>query len=105
MKERRSLTEGIKSATVDPNVEKGFVFGDKAEPPKAPAPKATEIREQNGQPPLRRVPLTTRVRADFATALKRESLHRQLESRFPNSLQEVLEEALEPWMRDKGYLE
>lgn len=105
MKERRPLIEGIKSATIDPSLEKGFVFGDKAEPPKAPAPKVTEIRDQKNQPPISRVPLTTRVRADFANALKRESLHRQLEARFPNSLQEILEEALEPWMRDKGYLD
>jgi hypothetical protein len=50
------------------------------------------------------VPLTTRVRADFAAALKRASLERQLSGVLPNSLQDILDDALEPWLRANGYL-
>lgn len=51
-----------------------------------------------------RSPLTTRIRSDLATALKRASLERQLAGEKPNTLQEILEEALEPWLKEKGYL-
>ena len=51
-----------------------------------------------------RVPLTTRVRADFAQALKRASLERQLSGVQPNTLQDILEEALGPWLRANGYV-
>jgi len=54
--------------------------------------------------PVSRTPLTTRIRTDFATALKRASLERQLSGTVPNTLQDILEEALEPWLRSNGYL-
>jgi hypothetical protein len=50
------------------------------------------------------VPLTTRIRTDLATALKRASLERQLSGEKPNTVQDILEEALEPWLKGKGYL-
>jgi hypothetical protein len=111
MGERRPLVAGIKPAgEVDPKLEKMFVHGaeiNDISPVKAPSTitMTTKSHESNGQPPISRVPFTTRIRADFASGLKRESLERQLNSQFPNSLQEILEEALEPWMRDKGYLQ
>ncbi len=105
MTERRALVEGLTPAEgVDRTVEEQFVFGT----PKAAhtAPTATESREDKGQgrSPVSRVPLTTRVRSDFAGALKRASLQRQLDGAFPNTLQDILEEALEPWLRANGYL-
>ncbi len=98
MSERRPLKDGIKPQTpVDPALEKHFVFG------------AKPVRE--GMPPVEKAPgpparasITTRIRADFATALKRVSLERQLNGTTPNTFQEVLEEALEPWMRANGFL-
>jgi hypothetical protein len=51
-----------------------------------------------------RVPLSTRMRADYAELLKRASLERQLEKVQPNTLQDILEEAVEPWLRSNGYL-
>jgi hypothetical protein len=98
MSERRPLVEGIKPATpVDPNLEKQFVFGTttKPEPP---------VLIEKAIPPLGRSPLTTRIRADYATALKRASLERQLNGTTPNTLQEILEEALEPWLKAHGYV-
>ena len=97
MSERRPLTDGLKPATppVDPAVEQQFVFGGKgnAEPePDKP------IR------PVGRAPLTTRLRADYAAALKRASLERQLSGTTPHQVQEILEEALEPWLKAHGYV-
>ena len=108
MAERRSLTEGLKSTPelVDPGVFKTFVHGDTAgnPPPRATAsPKMPDGHPQAGNS-ISRAPLTTRIRTDYSEALKRASLERQLSATFPNTLQEILEEALEPWLRSNGYL-
>ena len=108
-KERRSLIEGLNPAGVDRSLEKEFVYSGKPKPPEAPpaAPApAAETREGKGQSrsAINRMPLTTRVRADFAAALKRASLERQLNGVTPHTLQDILEEALEPWLRNNGYL-
>ena len=97
MTDRRPLTEGLKPVAppVDPGLEKQFVFGGKPRPEPEPA---------NAVRPVGRAPLTTRLRADFATALKRASLERQLNGTTPSTLQEMLEEALEPWLKAHGYL-
>ncbi|MFO0942303.1 MAG: hypothetical protein U0930_16315 [Pirellulales bacterium] len=96
MSERRSLVEGIKpsASKIDPTLEKEFVFG--AEVPK-PEVKETANRS------VARSPLSTRVRTDLASALKRASLERQLSATHPNSLQEILEDAVESWLRVNGY--
>lgn len=96
MSDRRTLIDGLKTTTgVDPAVEKQFVYGPKpvAEPPREPpAPVMTRDR------------LTTRLRADYLTALKRASLERQLAGTSPHTLQEFLEEAIGVWLRANGYL-
>ncbi len=99
----RPLVEGLKPAA-DPALEKDFVYHGKPKPAHQPPP--AEPREGKGQAASsgQRLPLTTRIRADYATALKRASLQRQLDGVVPNSLQEILEEALEPWLRANGYL-
>lgn len=105
MKERRPLVAGLTSANkVDRTIEEEFVFSQK--PKAAPATPAPEAREGKGQAgnAVSRLPLTTRIRADFSAALKRASLQRQLDGTFPNTLQDILEEALEPWLRSNGYL-
>ena len=94
MAERRNLIEGLKATptALDPNKEKDFVYSQKApEPP--PAPMVT----------INRVPISTRLREDFAKALKRASLERQLKNIEPNTLQDILEEAVEPWLKANGY--
>lgn len=98
MAERRTLTEGLKATPppIDTGKEKAFVFGEK-EPAKPVAP-VTQVAALN------RVPISTRIRDDFARALKRASLERQLEGREPNTLQDILEEAIEPWLKANGYL-
>jgi len=101
MAERRSLTEGLKPPPppVDPQKEKEFVYGDKA--PKENGAGATP---QSTPPSLNRVPISTRIRGDFAAALKKCSLERQLHGVQPNTLQDILEQAIEPWLKSNGYI-
>jgi hypothetical protein len=106
MADRRPLVAGLKpTAEVDPIIEKQFVHGPKAEPkgPARPA-TATESQEKAGSNPVGRAPLTTRIRADYGAALKRASLERQLANQHPNTVQDILEAALGPWLRDNGYI-
>jgi hypothetical protein len=93
MADRRTLTEGLKATPppIDTSKERDFVFAGK---------EATG----GGTVTLSRTPISTRVRADFALALKRASLERQLKAISPNTLQDILEEAIEPWLKANGYL-
>ncbi len=93
--QRRSLTEGLKATppTADAGKEKAFVYGQ----PDAPKTNGATVV-------VNRVPISTRIRDDYAKALKRASLERQLEGREPNTLQDLLEEAIEPWLKSNGYL-
>jgi hypothetical protein len=50
------------------------------------------------------VTLNTRIHPDMAMALKRASFQRKLSGVEPNSLRDILEEALRPWLRQHGYL-
>lgn len=95
MSERRSLTQGL-SATPSASetaAEKRFVFGPTDTPAPAPPPKRPAS-----------TPLNTRLREDFVAALKRASLERQLDGIEPSTLRAILEEAIEPWLRERGYL-
>jgi hypothetical protein len=107
--ERRRLIAGLKQAEgVDPEAAKRFIYGDKAATEKgtkpADAPAAADSNAPKGPKPISRVPFTTRVREDFSTALKRASLERQLSGQVPNTLQDILEEMMEPWLRTNGYI-
>lgn len=88
MTDRRSLTEGIQPGppSATPDAEKQFVYGEKQPP------------EQTRQH------VSTRIRADYARALKRAALQRQLEGIKPNTLKDIIEEALRPWLKKHGYL-
>jgi hypothetical protein len=102
MAERRTLTEGLKATPrIDPSVAKEFILSGKGTGDPRPveaAPAATPA------PVVNRAPISTRVRADMAAALKRASLERQLKGVEPNTLQDILEEAIEPWLKANGYL-
>ncbi|QDT52997.1 hypothetical protein Pan44_10120 [Caulifigura coniformis] len=100
MADRRSLIEGMKATPTE--AEKAFVFKDasqsvaKAEPAaKTPSAASSAVT---------RSPLSTRIRSDFAVLLKRASLERQLSGTEPNSISDILDEALEPWLKANGYL-
>jgi hypothetical protein len=97
MADRRTLTEGLTTKLpppLDPATERVLIHA-----------ASKQAAGQGGQAtPIRRVPLTTRVREDLAKALKRASLERQLEGVHPSALQEILEQAIEPWLKANGYL-
>jgi hypothetical protein len=99
MTERRHLSEGIHpprpTPSIDPQREREFVHGIKPNP--TPVPETAQT--------VRRVPISTRIRAEFATALKRASLERQLNGIEPNSVQDMLEQIIEPWLKSNGYLQ
>lgn len=104
MGERRSLTEGLKETPeVDPEVERAIVFNKKLPPIRAGA--ATAVAVPSSPPPASsRAPISTRIRTDYAAALKRASLERQLGKVEPNTISDILEAALEPWLKTNGYL-
>ncbi len=101
MKERRTLLSGV--TNVDRGVEEQFVYSGS---PKGLEGDMAKTPRHVVNPPavVGRIPLSTRIRADFAAALKRASLERQLSGVTPNTLQDILEEALEPWLKANGYL-
>ena len=108
MATRRQLVEGLKTdGGVGRAVEEDFVYngGPPTSRPAASRPSA-EGRAGKGQAEgaVGRVPLTIRFRADYAALLKRASLERQLNGVSPNSLQDIVEEAVLPWLRSNGYL-
>jgi hypothetical protein len=104
MAERRSLVEGIKNAPtpIEQQRENEFVYAGakKGDKPAELAVVAAASSTLNHP----RSPISTRIRSDFATALKRASLERQLNKIEPNTLQDILEEAIEPWLKSNGYL-
>jgi hypothetical protein len=106
MATRRPLTEGLKQPAppIDTGIEKEFVFRQSSSAPPATSQKAPSVDHQAPGSSMSRVPISTRMRSDFATALKRASLERQLNGTTPNTLQDILEEAVQPWLREHGYL-
>lgn len=94
MVERRTLMEGLNDTPppISTGKEREFVYAGKESVP------------AGGAATVGRVPISTRVRAEFAIALKRASLERQLKAVEPNTLQDILEEAIEPWLRTNGYI-
>jgi hypothetical protein len=120
MVKRRSLADGLNTTPkADPEKEKAFLdeakkakseAAIKAAKPKpqperqVPAIAPQEKESQPSKPTLGRSPLTTRLRSDIGTALKRASLERELAGHTPHTVQDILEEALEPWLKSHGYL-
>lgn len=101
MSKRRSLVDGVKPRKPsDPEKEAAFVFGTGEG--RGPGSQSAPPPTSNGE--ASRLPLTTRLRADLVKGLKRAALARQLDAVEPNTVQEILEEALEPWLRAHGYV-
>lgn len=115
MSERRPLVDGLKTASPEQKAaEEAFVFGSPrtANDAATPRPNAN-AKGDPATPPDRaallpqmynRVPITTRARPDVASALKRASLERQLAGTEPFYVQDIMEVALETWLRDNGHL-
>lgn len=95
---RRNLIDGLKETPeVVAELERQFVRGKQpsAATPTTKPPSAVSVA---------RTPVSTRLRPDLAEALKRASLQRQLDKVEPNTLTDILEAAVEPWLKDHGYL-
>lgn len=65
----------------------------------SPRRKSTSIA------PVGLIPVTVRLHPEIAGALKRASLELQLSGQEIFTQQQLVERALEPWLRSQGYLE
>ena len=74
-------------------------------PVKPPQPKSTpRPSTQSAVMTPALISVNVRVRPDIATALQTATLQRQLQGMEPSSKREIVEDALEPWLRENGYL-
>jgi hypothetical protein len=120
---RISLVEGIRrdQEAIDPVVEQNFLKYGTVKPPipnetvEEPAPDGRTYKPRVEEKPLRRarsskvtpvglIPVTVRLRPGIAGALKRASLERQLAGEEFFTQQEIVEQALEPWLHREGLL-
>ena len=108
MVERRSLVEGInsnaKTPQGNPDREKEFIQAARPKPASEPTFPLPAANTATSTAVLSKTPMSTKIRTDFAEALKRASLERQLNKQEPNTLQDILEQAIEPWLRNNGYI-
>lgn len=122
MVKRRSLADGLPTTPkADPEIEKAFVYEankakrESTKKPAKPEPHPTESvtssapvpelpRETRSEQVIGRSPLTTSLRSDIVTALKRASLERELNGQSPYMVRDILEITLEPWLKRHGYL-
>jgi hypothetical protein len=115
MNDRRPLVDGLKTASPEQKAaEESFVYGgprttnDATKPRPIASAKGDPATPQDRAALLpqmyNRVPITTRARPHVASALKRASLERQLAGTEPFYVQDIMEVALETWLRDNGHL-
>ena len=123
MSKRISLVDSMDRdrEAIDPHVEQNFLKYGTASPPAGAGPdvarrtagRASEQRTDHG--PVRRarpskvapvglIPVTVRLRPEIAGALKRASLERQLSGEELFTQQDIVEQALEPWLHREGLL-
>lgn len=134
MAERRSLSTAMSTPVpgVDNDLLRSFVTQNKAsERPVAEPPKPLEtIREvktnlagsvekervevkpvrqkpkkANRFQPVGLIPVTVRLKPEIAGALKRASLERELEGEDVFTQQDLVEQALEPWLQKHGFID
>jgi hypothetical protein len=72
--------------------------------PEVELPKPAPKRKGKGRLPVGLIPVTVRLRPEIAGALKRASLERQLAGEDTYTQQDIVEQALEPWLRSEGFL-
>lgn len=112
-KDRRPLSEGLKpEPELDPKTARDFVYQNtpmqQAATPE-PKPSATTrlavgTPNSTAEADTALVPLTARIQAKKFKALKRASFERQLQGVEPSSIQDIVDEAITPWLRKHGYL-
>lgn len=104
---RRTLVEGMRPPAL--TREQAFMRGEEYVPPQPSPSIAPEAPENLGHapfsaPPMGRSSITTRIRTDYANALKKASLERQLDGRDLNTIVDILEAALGQWLLTNGHL-
>jgi hypothetical protein len=127
MAQRRPLIAGVNAPdNVDPDAVRAFVTqerpkdsrpelavlkesigeSDQREPvqPQPDEPTTSTIQRGKGKLPVGLIPVTVRLRPEIAGALKRASLERQLAGEDVYTQQDLVELALEPWLRSQGHL-
>ena len=122
MAERKSLVAGLAVVPeADPEAVRSFITQEPkqaktpAEPQSVPPTdqKKKEKSESKPRKPIRSktgpihvamIPVTVRLKPEIASALKRASLERQLHGETPSTQQEIVELALDPWLKTNGYL-
>ena len=71
---------------------------------KAVPATTTRRSEKRLYTPIGLIPVTVRLQPEIAGALKRASLERQLGGEELFTQQDLVARALEPWLREHGYL-
>ena len=130
MAERRSLTTVLNSPIpeVDPEIVRSFVTQRPSIESAVPqsVTESTEYRNLENSTtsdsssatsnapikskrtsrfkPIGLIPITVRLRPEIAGGLKQASLERELEGEEIFTQQDIVEEALESWLKSKGYL-
>lgn len=124
MAERRPLATAVNTfAGADPEQVRAFITQEpkrelstveiQASPEKEkPAPQKKSMTTTQKSPkkkptrlqPVGLIPVTIRLRPEIAGALKRASLERQLAGEETFTQQELVENALEPWLVEEGYI-
>ena len=122
MSKRRPLTAGVNVVPdADPETIRQFVTQERKparEPEQeltvvSPTPRPTpepetrtskKAKRSKAVTPVGLIPVTVRLRPEIAGALKRASLERQLAGEEPNTQQDLVELALEPWLSENGYI-
>jgi len=120
MGERRPLRAGINIVeNADPEKVEAFIrqvpMVEKPQESMAVAsasdtgPKMTARPFKRNRPlrslPIGLIPVTVRLRPEIAAALKRAALERELAGIELHTQQEIVENALEPWLRSEGVLD
>jgi hypothetical protein len=65
----------------------------------------TKKKRASSITPVAPVPVTVRLKPEIGGALKRASLERQLAGEELFTHQDIVENLLEPWLHDQGYLD
>lgn len=95
------------SAPVAPAAQAIVPAGEGTAPAVSPPPRPPAAKRPDPPRLLATflVPVTVRLRPEVASALKRASLERQLNGVETYTQQDIVEEALLPWLRAEGLLE
>jgi hypothetical protein len=74
--------------------------------PQMTTQRTLRVRKSNSSAPAESIPLdnvTTRLRRDTNERLTEAALHQKLKKVQPNTRQDIIEEALQDWLRRHGY--